>query len=126
MDLDAAGIENVKHNGPEVDEAPINVDVVISPRVPTIQVPVTNGAGKVIRMRNVVDKSVNFAMPSPALRAGAYNYTPTPGGRVLITDKAGALLARFQDQDQANKHLKAAGVDATKLFNFPKKAEKKK
>ncbi len=126
MDLAAAGIENVKDNGPEVDEAPINVDVVIAPRVPTIQVAVTNGAGKVVRYRNVVDKSVNFALPAPALRGGAFNYTPTPSGRVLITDKAGGLLARFQDQDQANKHLKAAGVDASKLFNFPKPAKAKK
>jgi len=118
----------VKDNdGPQVDEPAINVDVVIANRVPTFEVPVTNGAGKVIRMRRVVDKSAIFALPAQALRGGAYNYTLcNPSGRVLITDKAGALLARFNDAEQANKHLKACGVDAAKLFNFPKKEKAKK
>lgn len=100
---------------PSVDAAPVNVDVVIAREVPTQAYEVRNSVGKVIRTLRVVDKAAIFALPAQQLRATAAILTKKPSGKVLVQDKAGSLLARFNDIEQAAKHLKAAGVDISKL-----------
>lgn len=125
-DISEMGVERVgEGNDPEVDGPAPNVDVVVADRIPTVDVPVTNAAGKVIRIRKVVDKGSIFALRSPQLRQGAFLWTQRPGqngepGKVLIQDRTGALLARFNDATQAVKHLKACGIAAAKLINYPK------
>lgn len=126
MDLAAAAVEKVDMDEPTVDEAPLNVDVIIARAVPTIEVPVRSATGKVLRVRHVVDKRAIFALPSGDLRGRASIWGPRPGGRVLVYDRDGKLLARFNDVEQGAKHLKAAGVDATKLIGWPKPDKKPK
>ena len=118
MDINEMTVERVSGNeqgDPQVDAAPINVDVVVSRQVPTLEYEVRNSVGKVIRVLRKVDKAAIFALPANDLRPRAAILTVKPSGRVLVQDRAGALLARFADRDQAVKHLKAAGVDASKL-----------
>lgn len=120
-DLSAMTVEKVgADNDPEVDEAAPNVDVIIARQVPTVDVPVVNAAGKVIRIRKVVDKGAIFALPKTDLVQGAFLWTARPSGHVLIQSKTGALVARFNDATQAVKHLKACGIEAAKLINYPK------
>lgn len=99
----------------DVEGAPINVDVVIADRIPTRDLEVRNSVGKLIRTLRQVDKSAIFALPAGTLRATAAIATFKPSGKVLIQTREGELLARFADREQATKHLKAAGVDITKL-----------
>ena len=104
-----------EQTGADVEGAPINVDVVIATRVPTRDLEVRNSVGKLIRTLRQVDKSAIFALPAGTLRATAAIATFKPSGKVLIQTREGELLARFNDRDQATKHLKAAGVDISKL-----------
>lgn len=118
MDINEMTVERVSGNEqgePQVDAVPINVDVVIARQVPTQDYEVRNSVGKVIRVLRKVDKAAIFALPATELRPRAAIVTVKPSGRVLVQDRAGALLARFADREQAVKHLKAAGVDASKL-----------
>lgn len=130
MDLAGAAVERVsgEEDPLQVDETPINTDVIVAREVPTIQVPVRSATGKVLRIRQVVDKSAIFAMPGPELRGRAriWGPRPEPNTKVMIYDKDGKLIARFHDAEQAVKHLKAAGVDATKLLGYPKPDKKDK
>lgn len=120
-------VENVREESKSgaVDLDAPNVDVVIAPRVPTVDVPVRNAVGRVIRTLQRVDKSVIFALPSQELRGRAHCVAVKPSGRVLVVDKQGALLARFADVGQAEKHLKACKVDVNNLANWPNKSKKK-
>lgn len=125
MDLATAAVERGgDEQEPQVDVAAPNVDVIIAKEVPTVNVEVRNATGRVIRVLKRVDKSAIFALPAPVLRGAARIYGRRPSGKVLIFDAEGKLLARFADATQANRHLKACGIDAAKLAGFPKPEEK--
>lgn len=126
MDVEGAAVERVsgEEESPQVDEQPINTEVIVAKQVPTIQVPIRSATGKVLRVREVVDKSAIFALPGGELRGRAAIFNVRPSGRVLIFDKNGKLLARFNDGEQAVKHLGAAKVEAHKLIGFPKPEKK--
>lgn len=123
--IDEMNVEKVTgEDAPETELPALNVDVIIAREVPRIEIPVTNSVGKVIRMRKIVDKSAIFALPAGELRKRAQIFSLRPSGRVLVSDAAGALVARFASAEQAAKHLKAAGIDPCKLIGWPKAKKK--
>jgi hypothetical protein len=103
-------------------------NLIVSAVVPTKEVPARiNKEDKVTHWATIVDKAAIFCLPAPVLRSQAKLLLKRPdSGRVLLYGAGGALLARFQDADQAGQILKQAGVsmDRLKLHPAPEREAK--
>jgi hypothetical protein len=98
------------------------VGVVVLRGQPTRQIPVYDSKGRQKGWETVLDKSTQFSQPKGDLLKTAHHAcSKGTSGKVLVFAETGVLLARFADNDVAEKHLKACGLSLNKLMGVTQK-----